>query len=202
MIPVTNPIPEPKDFDADCRQKGNSWLAAQRFAGKRPKTSKYPNHWKAYENDLATAFHQRCGWWAMWIAEGDVEHFLSRKNHPELSYEWGNYRYIAGSVNGSKGNHDDKVMDPFEVQDGWFEVLLPSMQLVITQKLQHPPLVAKAQFTLKKLKLRNGTKVVRSRKHWYDQFKQGMLDLDGLRTHAPLVADAVLRLQTANQPLP
>jgi hypothetical protein len=201
MIPVANPIPEPADFDAECRQKGKTWLAAQRLAGKRPKTSNYPNYWATYENDLATAFQQRCGWWAMWIAEGAVEHFLSKKNRPDLAYEWSNYRYIAGSVNGSKGTHDDKVLDPFEVQSGWFEVLLPSMQLVVTTLLP-THFSARAEFTLKQLKLRNGTKVVRSRKHWYDQFKKGMLDLDGLRTHAPLVADAVLKLQTANQPLP
>lgn len=74
----------------------------------------------------------------MWIAEGAVEHFLSKKNRPDLAYEWSNYRYIAGSVNGSKGTHDDKVLDPFEVQNGWFEVLVPSMQLVVT------PLAAEA----------------------------------------------------------
>lgn len=137
----------------------------------------------------------------MWIAEGAVEHFLSKKNRPDLAYEWSNYRYIAGSVNGSKGTHDDKVLDPFEVQNGWFEVLLPSMQLVVTPLLPRL-LSARAEFTLKQLKLRNGTKVVRSRKHWYDQFKKGMLDLDGLRTHAPLVADAVQRLLDAHTSLP
>lgn len=201
MIPVANPIPEPTNFDAECRQKGKTWVAAQRLAGKSPKTSQYPNYWATYENDLATAFQQRCGWWAMWIAEGDVEHFLSKNNRPDLAYEWRNYRYIAGSVNGSKGTHDDKVLDPFEVQNGWFEVLLPSMQLVATSLLP-TNFSARAEFTLKQLKLRNGTKVVRSRKHWYDQFKKGMLDLDGLRAHAPLVADAAQKVLDSGQALP
>ena len=137
----------------------------------------------------------------MWIAEGDVEHFRSRKNRSDLTYEWSNYRYIAGSVNGSKGNHDDKVLDPFEVQDGWFEVLLPSMQLVTTNNLP-PALADKAKFTLNQLRLRNGTKVVRSRKRWYQQFTNGTLTLEGLKSNAPLVAKAVTKLQTAYQPLP
>lgn len=138
MIPVANPIPEPADFDAECRQKGVSWWVSRRLHGDTPNTAQFPNYWAKYEGDLASAFHQRCGWWAMWIAEGAVEHFLSKKNRPDLAYEWSNYRYIAGSVNGSKGTHDDKVLDPFEVQNGWFEVLVPSMQLVVT------PLAAEA----------------------------------------------------------
>ena len=201
MIPVTNPISEPASFDSDCRQKGTAWLVAKRLAGQNPRTSKYPNHWANYEDDLAAAFHQRCGWWAMWIAEGEVEHFLSKKNRPDLAYEWGNYRYIAGSVNGSKGNHDDNVLDPFEVQEGWFEVILPSMQLVMTH-LVPPALADKARFTLKQLRLRDGTKVMRCRKRWYQQFKEGKLDLDGLESNAPLVADAVKKCQAAGQPLP
>jgi len=201
MIPVANPIPEPASFDTECRQKGNAWLVDKRLAGENPKTSQFPNYWAQYEDDLATAFHQRCGWWAMWIAEGNVEHFLSRKNRPDLSYEWSNYRFIAGSVNGSKRNHDDKVLDPFVVQDGWFEVLLPSMQLVMTARVP-ADLVTKAEFNLNKLKLRNGTKVVRCRKRWYQQFKDGKLTMAGLLSNAPLVAEAVQKLQNAGQDLP
>jgi hypothetical protein len=75
------------------------------------------------------------------------------------------------------------------------------MQLV---KTNHLPanLVVKAEFTLKQLRLRNGKKVVRNRKRWYQQFKNGTLTLEGLKSNAPLVADAVTKLQTACQPLP
>ncbi len=137
----------------------------------------------------------------MRIDDGVVDHFLSKKNRPELIYEWSNYRYIAGSVNGSKGNHDDKVLDPFEVRDGWFEVILPSMQLVMTHQIP-ASLVAKAEFTLKQLRLRDGTKVVRNRKAWYDQYKNGMLTLEGLQSNAPLVAKAVKKLQKVGELLP
>ena len=200
MIPVSHPITEPADFETNCREKGRLWLAGKRLAGKNPKTSEYPNYWAGYEDDLAKAFHHRCGWWAMWIAEGDVEHFLSRKNHPDEAYEWRNYRYIAGSVNGSKGNHDDKVLDPFEVQDGWFEVLLPSMQLVATANLP-PALAEKAKFTLNKLRLRNGTKVVRSRKRWFESYKNGT-PFSELEKFAPLVAMAVSKFKAAGRSLP
>lgn len=199
MIPVANPIPEPPDFDAVCRGPGIAWWCARRLAGETPKTSEFPNLWAKYESDLAHAFHQRCGWWAMWIAEGEVDHFLSKKNRHELAYEWNNYRYIAGSVNGSKGNHDDKVLDPFEIQDGWFEVILPSLQLIATDKLP-AQLKEKAHFTLEKLRLREGTKVVRCRRRWYESFKNGM-PMSELEKFAPLVAKAVKKLLDARNDL-
>ncbi|GAA5483401.1 hypothetical protein [Haloferula sargassicola] len=201
MIPVAHPIPEPPDFDKECRERGTVWWATRRLRGEHLNASDFPNYWTQYEAHLSNAFHQRCGWWAMWIAEGQVEHYLSIKNHPGLAYEWSNYRFVVGSVNGSKRNHDDKVLDPFDVEDGWFEVLLPSMQLILTDHIP-PEKVPQAEFTLKQLRLRNGTKVVRSRKHWYDQFKCGNLDLEGLKLHAPLVAEAVGKLQSTGQSLP
>ncbi len=201
MIPVVNPIPDPEGFDTECRTPGIVWRATRRLQDATPKTSEFPNLWAKYGDYLGQAFHGRCGWWAMWIAEGQVDHFLSKKNRPDLTYEWSNYRYIAGSVNGSKGNHDDKILDPFEVLDGWFEVILPSMQLILTDQIPKT-LIAKAEFTLTELHLHDGKKVVRCRKRWYDQFKGEMLTFDGLQLNAPLVAKAVKKLQDSGEPLP
>ena len=50
---------------------------------------------------------------------------------------------------------------------------------------------AKAEFTLKRLKLRDGERIIRWRQSWYDPFKQGELTLDGLRRVARLIAEAV-----------
>ena len=200
MIPVANPIPEPADFDSACREPGIVWYVSQRLAGKTPKTSDFPNLWANYEKDLAQGFHERCGWWAMWIAEGQVDHYLSKKHRPDLTYQWSNYRYISGSVNGSKKNHDDKVLDPFEIQEGWFEVILPSMQLIVTSLLP-PELETRARFTLNKLHLREGTKVVRCRRRWYQSYKDGM-SMSELEKFAPLVARAVKKLLDAGESLP
>ena len=133
----------------------------------------------------------------MWIADGAVDHFLSRKHHRHLAYSWDNYRYIAGTVNSSKKALDDQVLDPFEIQDGWFEVLLPSMQLVTTPALP-AGLAAKAAFTLKKLHLQNGAKVRRCRLKWYEAYKAGHLSMAGLEDFAPLVATSVKKWQTAS----
>lgn len=137
----------------------------------------------------------------MRITDGAVHHYQRKKNHRNLAYEWTNYRYIAGSVNSSKRNHDDAVLDPFEVQAGWFEVILPSMQLITTAQVP-AQLQAKADFTNKKLKLANGYKIRKLRRRYYEDFKANKLTQVGLADYAPLVAEAVQRWLQTGQSLP
>ena len=192
MIPVPNPIPEPAGFDRDCRQPGNAWLAANPNA--KPKS--FPSHWLKFEAELETAFACRCGWWAMRIQSGTVDHFLGKNKaaNRHLVYEWSNYRHAAPTLNNSKQELADQVLDPFEVQPGWFEVLLPSMQLARTATVP-PHLQAKADFTIKRLKLIDGPKVRRNRQRWYEDHKLRGLHIILLQDYAPLVAAAVEKWQ-------
>lgn len=194
MIPVPKPR-KPNTFDRDCRTPGNLWLAAN------TNSKKFPTHWIKFQPNLERGFSSRCGWWAVRITDGPVDHYMSKKNHRHLAYEWTNYRYIAGSVNSSKGNHDDAVLDPFEVKTGWFEVILPSMQLVRTAQV--PALLqAKADFTIKQLKLANGYKIRKIRRGYYEDHKLRGLPINLLQNYAPLVADAVVKWQATKRPLP
>lgn len=195
MIRVTNPINEPANFESDCRTPGKEWLA------NNPTSENFPNHWTQFQPELAEGFHDRCGWWAMRLADGDVDHFLSKKKRRDLTYEWSNYRYIAGTVNSSKKTWDDQLLDPFEIQDGWFEVLLPSMQLVTTANLP-AALLPKAKLTIEKLHLDNGRKVRRNRQRWFEDYKAQKITFAGLQDFAPLVAKAVAKWLPTSQPLP
>lgn len=121
---------------------------------------------------------------------GTVDHFLSFKHHRDLAYEWRNYRFASGPLNASKRDADDAVLDPFEVGAGWFEIILPSLQMRVTDVVP-ADYRAKAEFTLKRLKLRDGERVIRWRRSWYRMYTNGQLTLDGLRTVAPLLAAAV-----------
>ena len=154
-----------------------------------------------FQPELAEEFKDRCGWWAMRIADGHVDHFLSKNKRRNLAYEWGNYRYIAGTVNSSKKTLDDQILDPFEVQDSWFEVLLPSMQLVTTADLP-AALLPKAKLTMEKLQLDNGRKVRRNRQRWYEDYKAQKITSAGLQDFAPLVAKAVAKWLSTSKPLP
>jgi hypothetical protein len=76
------------------------------------------------------------------------------------------------------------------VGDGWFEILLPSLQMTVSDAVP-AKYREKANFTLKRLKLRDGERIIRWRKAWYDLYLQGELTVDGLRQVAPLIAVAI-----------
>ena len=136
MIPVAPP-PEPGYFDAKVRQPGQAWLNNPANDGKRP-----ADHWTHCCEDLREGFQGLCGYGAMWLPEGTVDHYLSCKNHRDLAYEWSNYRFVSARINSRKGSLDDTILDPFEVGEGWFEVILPSMQLIVTSQVPHGGAVA------------------------------------------------------------
>jgi hypothetical protein len=190
MINVPPPA-EPPDFDQNIRQPGRVWLESHLDengslpAGKRP-----PDRWTAVRSQLADGFQQRCGYLAMYIPEGTVDHYRSCQNHPNLAYEWSNYRYVSGAINASKGTLDEQVLDPFEVQDDWFEILLPSLQLVLTDAVPAEQR-QRAEFTLQHLRLRDDEQVIRQRRAWHELYEMQDISLPGLEKVAPLIARAV-----------
>lgn len=184
-----NPPLEPQDFDEKVRQPGNNWLAKNTDHKKRP-----IDYWSKFKSDLADGFNNLCGYSVMYEPVGTLEHFLSCENYRHLTYEWSNYRFASGWVNSSKGTLDNQVLDPFEVEDEWFEILLPSLQLVVTDKVP-PEKLEKAEFTLKRLRLQNGSQVMRQRQVWYNLYCAGSIDLEGLEKMAPLIARAVKKQQ-------
>ena len=119
----------------------------------------------------------------------DADHYLSVATHRAHTYRWDNYRFISGRMNSVKKNADARVLDPFEVGDDWFEILLPS-QLVPTDRIP-PEERERAAYTLKRLGLRDGAPVMRRRERWFAQFLGGGLSLAGLRRYAPLIGCAV-----------
>jgi hypothetical protein len=180
-------LPEPADFDVDVRRPGTKWLAANP-AARRPKAL-----WTPYTPTLETGYGGLCGYAAMLDPTGGtVDHYRSFTNHRELAYEWSNYRFASATMNSRKRAQDDRVLDPEEVRAGWFEILLPSLQMRTTGKVP-ARLRSKAAHTLDQLGLANGERIIRWRRSWYALFQRGELSLEGLRTVAPLIAEAVER---------
>ena len=187
MIPVAK-VAKPAGYDK-IKAGGDAWLKANP-AARRPK-----DLWSPFLPELAEGFAHLCGYAAMLDPTGGtVDHYLSWKNHRDLAYEWTNFRFVSHVLNASKRTADDAVLDPYVVQHGWFEIILPSLQMRVTDKVPAGHKAA-AAFTLKRLKLDDGEKIVRWRRHYYARFQAGQLDLDELRVFAPLVADAVERQQ-------
>ena len=122
-----------------------------------------------------------------------MDHYVSIVEDVQQAYEWDNYRYASHFMNSSKGGRkkkDMRVLDPFEVEDGWFEIILPSLQLVITSALPKQ-LEEQAQYTLGTLHLQDDERVIRQRQEWYRMYEEGELSLEGLRKKAPLIARAI-----------
>ncbi len=189
MIPV-RPVDEPYGFDTRVRKPGSAWLKANPRA-KRPRPL-----WNEFLPDLEVGFESLCGYAAMLDPTGGTtDHFLSFRNHPDLAYEWRNYRFASATMNATKRTADASVLDPYEVCAGWFEILLPSMQMRMTGAVP-AALREKAQHTLERLSLRDGERIIRWRRCWYDVFLRGELTLEGLRRVAPLIAEAVQRAST------
>ncbi|MBX9744052.1 MAG: hypothetical protein K2X08_02440, partial [Chlamydiales bacterium] len=125
MISVRR-VREPKNFDENVRQPGKN----QPISNSRPR-----DLWTPFRPALAKGFKERCAYSAIEIYGGTVDHFLSFRHHPNLTYEWSNYRYCLGSINSRKRNLDELILDPYEVKDGWFEIKIPGYLLKPTNKI-------------------------------------------------------------------
>jgi len=208
MIPVP-PLTrdnEPELFHVNCREPGAAFLAEDPPRDPHEKSE----WWCQFQPDLAEHFSHRCGWTALAIGlEGDVDHYLAcgdREGRPSphrhLAFEWGNYRYASGTINSRKGNLDDAILDPCEVDEGWFEIVLPNFVLIPTDRLPEV-LRGKAETTIEKLKLFNDHKIRFSRWEWYSRYwNNGNPLMDLLQNDAPLVAAAVKKALDAGEPLP
>lgn len=181
MIPV-RPAPEPPDFDAKVRQPGLIALAEAR-------TDPLPPYWTTCLDDLWRAYHGVCAYLAVRIAPGtgarSTDHAAPKSKHPALAYEWSNYRLVCALMNSRKQAFED-VLDPFEVEPGWFRLELSSLEVLPGEGLSDDVTEA-VQKTIRRLKL-NDAECVAARDEHYDRYLQRRMDFDTLRRWSPFVA--------------
>jgi len=182
------PGEKPAGFLEKVERPGAKWLAEH--SSGRPK-----DLWSAYKPALADVFGNLCAYSVMYEPVGTVDHFVSCDENRSKAYDWSNYRFASGWINSSKNSlSSDQIFDPFTVEDGWFEILLPSLQLVATDAVPDAQR-DRANFVLKRLHLRDDERVIRQRREWYRMYQAGELTLEGLRKKAPLIAAAVSKQQ-------
>ncbi len=179
------PVSKPEGFAAQVEQPGATWLAAN------PDAKRAKDLWTLFKGALADGFRSLCAYSAMYEPIGTVDHFVSWHEDKSKAYVWENYRYCAGWINSSKKSlKAAEIFDPFDVEDGWFEIILPSLQLVVSGVIpdKHK---ARAEFVLQRLHLRDDERVIRQRREWYRMHQEHELSLEGLRRKAPLIARAI-----------
>ncbi len=179
------PVPKPAGFAAAVEVPGATWL------DNNPKAKRPKDLWTPFKGALADGFRSLCAYSAMYEPVGTVDHFVSWHEDQSKAYEWENYRYCAGWINSSKRNvKAAEIFDPFEVKDGWFKIILPSLQLIVSDTIPDDHR-ERAEFVLKRLHLRDDERVLRQRREWLRMYQESEINLDGLRTKAPLIARAV-----------
>lgn len=182
---------EPEDFNARCRIPGNLWLEA------RPEARRPRDFWSPFKAHLAVGFKHLCAYSALHIPAltGSVDHFIpfDSDNGRSNAYEWANFRYCQHWVNSSKRNlGQDQLLDPLNVQEGWFRLDYPSLQLIPTDAIPGE-FRERAHFTIERLRLVHDERVIRQRRAWLQEYEAGHVSLDLLARYAPLVADLVRR---------
>ena len=162
-----DPKPEPADFDAKVRLRGNAYLAGLpsmvgvKFKGK--------DYWRNAADDLRNAYGGICAYTSIYINEvtgsQTVEHFVPKVSDPTLAYEWTNYRLVCGRMNGRKRENTD-VADPFKIPEELFHLHFPSLMMRVNGAMPNEWQDA-GKKTIKRLGLndhisiRSRTKVIR-----------------------------------------
>jgi hypothetical protein len=180
-------IPKPAEFVTEAETPGEKWLL------ENPNASRPRDLWSPFKHHLADGFRNLCAYSALYEPVGTVDHFVSFDENRARAYDWTNYRFASGWLNSSKKNlASAEILDPFEVQKGWFEILLPSLQLVVSNRIP-AQLRVRAESVLERLHLRDDERVLRQRREWYRMYQEGELTLEGLEKKAPLIAEAIAK---------
>lgn len=187
------PQPEPADFDQKVRQPGLRALA-------KSGSGELPPFWRECLKQLWHAYGGICAYLAVRIPPGtgarSVDHLAPRKRRRDLAYEWTNFRLVSSLMNARKGIFED-VLDPFEVEDGWFVLELSSLELLPNPELA-PARCELVQQTIDRLRL-NDPECVAARAEHYDAYLRHLEDpaagmtFDLLARWSPLVAKEVIR---------
>jgi len=175
--------PEPNNFDSDVRVPGNRLLQRhQNITGRKIKS-----YWKNISHDLHAAYQGICSYSCMYIMPpGSVDHFLPKTQYPDLSYEWSNYRLASQRVNQHKSDSTD-VIDPFNVQPGWFVLDFPSCLVRPSEGL--PDLITEQiENTISALKLNDDDTLVQERCDIMLMYAEGIVEIGFLSRRYPFLA--------------
>ena len=142
------PAPEPGRFATTVREPGLRAIAEmvgekptgrkgkpfQKIADQREQIpyDKFPPYWREALHDLLTAYSQICAYSCFRIhtvtGAGSVDHMIAKSKAWDNVYEWSNYRLACARLNARKNDFED-VLDPFEIQDGWYQLELVGFQV-------------------------------------------------------------------------
>ena len=181
---------EPATFDATVRQKGLAFLQSRSIAPDEPLAAgtDLSPYWRDCLQDLYAAYAQTCAYlgvfFEMVVGGATVDHYVAKSRRPALAYEWSNYRLACSRMNTRKRDYED-VLDPFEVEDGWFRLELVTGRVHLAPGL--PEHVArKVKATIRRLGLDDaGNREMRARH--YREYRELALPHEFLKRMNPFL---------------
>jgi hypothetical protein len=192
VIPVSLK-PEPADFNSLVREPGERFL--RRIPAPKGKQWKPHAYWTKVLHELHDAYGGICAYSCHWIPSdtgfSSVEHFQPKDIHPQLAYEWSNYRLVAGILNGRRGTHQD-VLDPFAIQADWFMIEFPSLLVKPAAHLEHD-IKVRVRATIERLGLNEEQTCRKNRRRYVLRYCQGKLPFEHLEDEAPFIAYELIR---------
>lgn len=158
MRPVDIKIPEPADFDHKVRQPGLASMAGINVYEPLPDGTVLVAHWKNCLSDLREAFEGRCCFSGTYMRPSEVipvEHALPKKLHPNLAYEWSNFRYVSSRLNSRKSQKYilDPACMPRFADIYYLEFATGSISVNKAIKSNFPHLFDSAEYTINELGL-------------------------------------------------
>ena len=177
--------PPPDDFEVKVAVKGQAFLA------KNPNPSSWKNKefWRDAIDDLRQAYNDICAYSCHWIpndtGSSTVDHYFPKSIAPHLAYSWDNYRLASSRMNSRKREFLD-VLDPFEIETGWFMLDFSTIHVKPLLDLDNV-MLGKILRTIERLQL-NDERLIKARLKWILDYCYGPLDFDYLKSHAPFIA--------------
>jgi uncharacterized protein (TIGR02646 family) len=198
VIPVALQ-PEPADFDAQVRQKGQVWLANHGIAlnAAPPKTPKLPTYWSHSNKQLWEVYSGVCAYLAIyfeWVTgASSTDHFVAKSALAGDAYEWSNFRLSCLGANRNKNKFDD-VLDPVGLPTDTFVLNLasgeiqPSRALTVSRRRLAAKTIARLKLDSadhNKMRAKHFSRYVRNKDAqalkdlspfvWYEVVRQGLL---------------------------
>ena len=182
---------EPSDFDAKVRRPGLSYLKGL-AAGEKPSWARH-SYWRKAKADMINAYNGICAYACCEISpssSAEIDHFRPKSRYPQEAYEWENLRLCSSNIN--KRKRDQNVLDPFDVRDRTFGIVLATGRMVKLKKYD-PAYEALCDKTVKVLGL-NEHEYTRMRKDILDDYLRGEITISNLQKRNPFVYSEVKRL--------
>lgn len=184
MIRITA-RPEYAGFNRHVRAPGEAFLETN----PTPNSYEFSRNcfWTRAKPELQEAYGHICAYTCIYLVEqGTIDHFLPKSIYHHLAYEWSNFRLARKRANECKGAALD-IMDPFEIQNGWFVLQLPSCQILAHPGLSHIH-KDRVNTTIRRLRLNDEDVFVQERCDIILAYGLGDLSLDFLRRRYPFLA--------------